>query len=53
MDLDPSVLHDWRDTHGLSRRSLRWIEEHADVGDLHPIVTAIAALRVAELGRST
>jgi len=26
-------------------RSLIWIEQHADPGDIHPIATAIAQLR--------
>ena len=45
MELHPLVEHEWRDDHRLSRRSLIWIEEHAEPGDLHPIATAIAQLR--------
>jgi hypothetical protein len=45
MELHPLVLIEWREDHALSRRSLIWIEENADPGDLHPIVTALAWLR--------
>lgn len=51
MELHPSVRLEWRDDHRLSRRSLLWIEEHADPGDPHPITTAIALLRDAEQTR--
>ena len=44
MELHPLVRLEWRDDHRLSRRSLMWIEDHADPGDLHPIATAIAQL---------
>jgi hypothetical protein len=52
----PVELHDlirleWRDDHRLSRRSLIWIDEHADVGDLNPIATAIAQLRAEGVDR--
>ena len=49
MDFDPAVLLEWRDGHRLSRRSLLWIVEHADPGDLHPIPTAIEQLRLGEV----
>jgi hypothetical protein len=39
------VVLEWREDHWLSKRSLLWIEEHADAGDVHPILTAIAQLR--------
>ena len=45
MDLHPSVALEWWDEHCLSRRSLMWIEEHADPGDPHPVATAIAQLQ--------
>ena len=45
MEFHPLVEHEWRDDHRLSRRSLIWIEEHAEPGDTHPIATAIAQLR--------
>ena len=45
MELHPLVALEWRDEHTLSRRSLIWIEEHADPGDPHPIATAIDQLR--------
>lgn len=47
MDLHPSVEHEWREDHQLSRRSLLWIEEHADPGDPHPVTSAIAQLRAS------
>jgi hypothetical protein len=43
------ISHEWRQDHTLSRTSLRWLEEHADPGDAHPIATALAALRALEL----
>lgn len=46
MVFDPLVWHEWHDHRCLSRRSLIWIREHAEPGDLDPIVTAIAALRL-------
>jgi hypothetical protein len=45
MTLHPLVQLEWREDHALSMRSLIWIEQHADEGDRHPIVTAIAQLR--------
>jgi hypothetical protein len=45
MELHDLVRHEWADDHRLSRRSLIWIEEHADPGDPHPVLTAIAQLR--------
>jgi hypothetical protein len=45
MVFDPLVWHEWHDDHRLSRRSLVWIRQHAEPGDLNPIPTAIAALR--------
>ena len=49
MDLHPSVVHEWNDDHRLSRRSLLWIHDHADPGDLHPVLTAVAELRALPL----
>lgn len=49
MEFHPLVLHEWHDDRRLSRRSLVWIVEHAELGDLHPILTAIAALRAGEI----
>jgi hypothetical protein len=49
MELHPSLFHEWRDDHRLSRRSMIWIHDHADEGDANPVVTAVAQLR-AEVG---
>jgi hypothetical protein len=51
MDLHPLVLIEWREDHALSMRSLIWIEDHADPGDRHPIVTAITQLRDQRVDR--
>jgi len=51
MELHPLVLLEWREDHALSRRSLIWIEEHAEPGDSHPIVTAIRQLRAQRVDR--
>lgn len=51
MELHPLVRLEWRDDHHLSPRSIIWIEEHADPGDSHPIVTAIAQLRAEHVDR--
>jgi hypothetical protein len=48
MEIDPSVQLEWREDHCLSRRSLRWIVEHADPHDPHPVATAIAQLRAQD-----
>ena len=53
MELHPLVLLEWREDHQLSRRSLIWIEEHADPGDTHPICTAVAQLRALGVDRLT
>jgi len=45
MELHPLVCLEWREDHALSMRSLIWIEQHAEEGDAHPIVTAISQLR--------
>jgi hypothetical protein len=45
VELHPLVVIEWREDHALSRRSLIWIQDHADPGDPHPIVTAIDQLR--------
>jgi hypothetical protein len=47
MTLHPLVEIEWREDRALSMRSLIWIEQHADEGDPHPIVTAITQLRAA------
>ena len=49
MDLHPNVRHEWTADHRLSRRSLLWIHDHADPGDPHPVVTAVAELRASPL----
>lgn len=51
MELHPLVALEWREEHTLSRRSLIWIEEHADPGDPHPIATAVAQLRAEGVDR--
>jgi hypothetical protein len=51
MELHPIVYHEWRADHRLSKRSLIWIEEHADAGDTHPIDTAIIQLRAEHADR--
>jgi hypothetical protein len=51
MELHDLIRHEWRDDHVLSRRSLIWIDEHADPGDLNPIATAIAQLRAERVDR--
>ena len=50
MDLDPMVREEWREHHCLSRRSLRWIEEHAD-GQCMPVCAAIDQLRAEGVDR--
>ena len=49
VELHPLIVHEWRDDHRLSRRSLVWIVEHAEADDPHPITSAIAALRIVEI----
>jgi hypothetical protein len=51
MELHPLVYHEWRDDHVLSRRSLIWIDEHAEAGDPNPVATAIAQLRAEAVDR--
>jgi hypothetical protein len=48
VELDEGLVLEWRADHHLSARSLRWIEDHAEPGDTHPIVSAIVALRALE-----
>ena len=48
MELHDLVRYEWRDDRRLSRRSLLWIEAHAEPGDAHPIVTAVAQLRAED-----
>lgn len=45
MELHPLVRIEWREDHCLSRRSLIWIDEHAEPGDPHPVLTAVMQLR--------
>jgi hypothetical protein len=47
--LHPLIVHEWRDDHCLSRRSLMWIVEHAEADDPKPIASVIAALRTTEV----
>ena len=49
VELHPLIVHEWRDDHRLSRRSLVWIVEHAEAGVAHPIASVIAALRMTEV----
>jgi hypothetical protein len=49
VELDPLIVQEWRDDHCLSRRSLMWVVDHAEVDDPHPIASAIAALRMTEV----
>lgn len=51
VELHPLVYCEWREDHALSRRSLIWIHDHADVGDCNPIVTAIRQLRDERVDR--
>jgi hypothetical protein len=51
MELHDLVRHEWREDHCLSRRSLIWIHEHAEPGDPHPVITAIAQLRAERVDR--
>ena len=48
MELHPLIVHEWRDDHRLSSRSLAWIVEHAEADDPHPIASVIATLRMTE-----
>lgn len=48
MELDPLIVHEWRDDHRLSRCSLMWIVEHAEAGDPNPIASVIATLRMMD-----
>lgn len=50
MQLHPLLVHEWCEDGGLSRRSIIWIEEHAEPGDHHPIATAVAQLRAIDAG---
>jgi hypothetical protein len=51
MQLHPLIQLEWRNDHCLSRGSLAWIEEHADAGDTHPVLSAIAQLRSERIDR--
>ena len=48
MELPEVVRAEWRERHCLLRPSTLWLEEHADAGDLHPVVSAIAQLRAED-----
>lgn len=52
MELPESVRAEWRETHCLGLVSTVWIGAHADAGDLHPVVTAVALLRAEGQGAS-
>lgn len=45
MLVDPAICAEWAAQHALGREALAWIVAHADAGDEHPIVTAVALLR--------
>ena len=45
MELHQLVECEWREDHRLGRLSLRWILDHADADDPHPVATAVAILR--------
>lgn len=51
MELHPLVYHEWREDHVLSKRSLIWIRDHAEPGDLHPLRTAIDQLHTERADR--
>lgn len=53
MELHPLVRIEWREDHRLSRRSLIWIDEHADANDPTPVATAIAQLRAERVDALT
>lgn len=53
MELHPLVRIEWREDHCLSRRSLIWVHDHAEPGDLHPVATAIAQLRAEHVDALT
>jgi hypothetical protein len=44
VELHQLVVSEWHEEHCLSRPSLRWIRDHADGDDPHPIATAVATL---------
>jgi hypothetical protein len=43
-----AIRSEWRSTRALSTVSLRWLAEHGDLGDLHPIVTGLDLLRAGD-----
>lgn len=45
MEIDPPIRTEWSEHHALGRVALAWLHAHADPGDTHPIITAIAQLR--------
>ena len=51
MELHPLVSLEWRDDHRLSQRSLIWIHDHAEPGDLNPVQTAVTQLRAEAVNR--
>lgn len=45
MLVDPAICAEWAAQHTLGLEALAWIRAHADAGDEHPVVTAVAQLR--------
>jgi hypothetical protein len=43
--VDPAIRTEWRERHSLAAVSLRWLAGHAEPGDEHPVLSAIAWLR--------
>jgi hypothetical protein len=50
MLIPPWIEERWWAEHTLGVDEVRWCEENADPGDVHPIVTAIELLRRSRLG---
>jgi hypothetical protein len=48
VELQPLIVHKWRDHRRPASGSLAWIVEHAGAHDPHPIASVIAALRMTE-----
>lgn len=45
MTIAPFVRTEWEAHGALDREACHWINDHADPGDEHPIITAIGMLR--------
>lgn len=45
MEIAPTIWSEWNERHVLDRAALHWLHEHADPGDVHPILTAVELLR--------